>query len=442
MKISHNLRKLSLIFWIHVFIPNILVYAQDVRKEIFANLQKSGGVNLAYPAPEEIGVTPPPSGYEPFYISHFGRHGSRYLVSDDEYKKVLIVFEKASNEQILTPLGHDVFNRLKTIFNQVQGNGGELTPLGKTQIQEIAKRMYEKYPDVFVQESKITAVSTTVGRCINSMELFCDELMVMNSALTVNMDSHESHMDYLNHHTSQAVQFRYASDTWRTDYELFEDAHINPDRLLSSLFLSLEPMEPDFKPRTFMFDLFEIAGNLQNTAIDVSLYDLFEKEELYNLWQCKNYRLYVQYGNAAINGGIMMENAKPLLHDILTRADSVISDHGVGASFRFGHDGNIVPLAMLLHVQGTYNSVVNPQDYANFWNDFKVAPMAANIQMIFYRHRDIKDVLVTFFYNESQISIPPIPTSSFPFYKWTDVKDYYQSLLGREKVLSNSENYD
>lgn len=53
-------------------------YAQATREEIFDNIAVTGGVYYAYPAP---GVqTKAPKGYEPFYISHFGRHGSRWLM--------------------------------------------------------------------------------------------------------------------------------------------------------------------------------------------------------------------------------------------------------------------------------------------------------------------------------------------------------------------------
>ena len=39
------------------------------------------GVYLPYP--EAVGPAPgTPEGYEPFYISHYGRHGSRYLLCD------------------------------------------------------------------------------------------------------------------------------------------------------------------------------------------------------------------------------------------------------------------------------------------------------------------------------------------------------------------------
>lgn len=438
MNLLSSCTKLPVLLLLYTLMTNSSGYAQDSRQEIYANLRKSGGVNFAYPAPEKIAATPPPAGYEPVYISHFGRHGSRYLVSDEEYKKTLDVFERAGKDKMLTPLGEDVLARLRTIYSHVQGNGGQLTPLGIKQIRDIADRMFQTYPTVFTGRSTVTAVSTTVGRCIKSMELLCDELKQKNPDLSIVTDAHKRHMDYLNYHTRQAVAFRSAADTWRPNYEQFEKEHVNPDRLLSTLFLSSPKWGSDFNPRSFVFDLFDLAGNLQNTPLAISLYDLFEKEELYNLWQCKNYSLYVQYGNAVVNGGIMMENAKPLLRDIVTRADSIISAKGKGASFRFGHDGNIIPLAMLLHIQGAYNSVADPKDYRLFWNDFKIAPMAANIQMVFYRHRESNDVLVTYLYNEQPVSVPPVQTSNFPFYKWSDVRSYYQSLVGQGNNLPSS----
>ena len=88
-------------------------YAQATREEIFDNIAVTGGVYYAYPAP---GVqTKAPKGYEPFYISHFGRHGSRWLISDEEYIRVMGVFEKAHQAGKLTPLGEDVRKRLAIV---------------------------------------------------------------------------------------------------------------------------------------------------------------------------------------------------------------------------------------------------------------------------------------------------------------------------------------
>lgn len=84
----------------------------------------------AYPSNEIKKQTPNPKGYKPFYISHFGRHGSRYLINDHEYKWVLDLFEKAQKENALTPLGEDVLTKLQLVWQEVELNGGDLSPLG------------------------------------------------------------------------------------------------------------------------------------------------------------------------------------------------------------------------------------------------------------------------------------------------------------------------
>ena len=48
------------------------VNAQTTFEEISADLNKAGGVYLAYPK-VEAKQTPAPKGYKPFYVSHYGR---------------------------------------------------------------------------------------------------------------------------------------------------------------------------------------------------------------------------------------------------------------------------------------------------------------------------------------------------------------------------------
>jgi hypothetical protein len=412
----------------------MLLQAQDSRAEIFTSPEKSGGVNYAYPFDAEAPTADAPTGFSPFYISHFGRHGSRYLVNDNEYKKVFDVFEKAKQKDNLTALGNDVHLRLKIIWDSVRGKGGSLSPLGRKQIEGIAQRMFQKYPTVFAGEAKINAVSTTVSRCIKSMNLFCNQLQQLNVQLNIEEDADERHMQYLNFHTKQAVNFRSSPDVWRNEYKRFEIEHVKPERILKSLFLEPEKVSENLNPVSFMFDLFDIAGNLQNTEVNISLYDIFEKEELFNLWQCKNYSLYVQYANAAINNGMMMENAKPLLEDMLNKVNDAISNESNGASIRFGHDGNIIPLAMLLHIENSYNSTANPSEFYKYWSDFKVAPMAANVQMIFYKNTSSKEILVKFLYNEKEVHIPPVSSDILPYYRWSDVKVFYHALLQKSST--------
>ncbi|GAB6013185.1 histidine-type phosphatase [Viscerimonas tarda] len=408
--------------------------AQTTQEEIFETPEKFGGVNYAYPVKNITSKTPAPESYEPFYISHFGRHGSRYLVSDNEYKHLLDVFQEADSCNALTASGKDVYRRLKTIWQEAEGHGGELTPLGTCQQRGIAERMYKQYPEVFSGNAQVTAVSTTVGRCIRSMEIFCRHLTDLSTGLSVSQDTDPRHMDYLNYHTEQAVQFRYSPDTWKEKYNQFEKEHVYPERLVKNLFSDNRFLQEKINADALMWELYNVASSTQNMQTDISLYDLFEKEELFDLWQCKNYSLYVQYANAAENGGIMMENAKPLLKNIIENANHVIKTKGNGASFRFGHDGNIIPLAMLLHLKDCYNSVSNPSEFYKAWNDFKVAPMAGNIQIVFFRKKGSDDILVKFLHNENEILVPPVKSDVLPYYHWSDLVEYYGSFFNKSAV--------
>ena len=61
--------------------------AQSAYDEIKADIDKAGGVYFMYPF-DTPSATPAPKGYEPFYISHYGRHGARYILSNDQYDNV------------------------------------------------------------------------------------------------------------------------------------------------------------------------------------------------------------------------------------------------------------------------------------------------------------------------------------------------------------------
>mgnify|MGYP000632805705 CR=1 FL=1 len=64
--------------------------------------REMGGIYHAYPKVDVKEMSQTPSGYKPFYISHYGRHGSRWMTSDERYIKVAQYFDDESN---LTPMG-------------------------------------------------------------------------------------------------------------------------------------------------------------------------------------------------------------------------------------------------------------------------------------------------------------------------------------------------
>ena len=61
--------------------------AQTTREELLSHMELTAGNYANYPNPTGH-LTPAPKGYEPFYISHYGRHGARYQTSDKAYKRL------------------------------------------------------------------------------------------------------------------------------------------------------------------------------------------------------------------------------------------------------------------------------------------------------------------------------------------------------------------
>ena len=61
-------------------------FGQQSKIEIASNPLLSASNYLAYPVPVKK-LTAAPEGYKPFYISHYGRHGSRYLIGRRDYDR-------------------------------------------------------------------------------------------------------------------------------------------------------------------------------------------------------------------------------------------------------------------------------------------------------------------------------------------------------------------
>lgn len=78
--------------------------AQTAKEEIFADVHRSAANYYAYPVPS-VEQTAPPAGYKPFYLSHYARHGSRFLINPDDYEKPLAVMREADGNGVLTELG-------------------------------------------------------------------------------------------------------------------------------------------------------------------------------------------------------------------------------------------------------------------------------------------------------------------------------------------------
>ena len=166
--------------------------------------------------------------------------------------------------------------------------------------------------------------------------------------------------------------------------------------------------------------------DLSNCATTEEFYDLFEKEELFGIWQSVNYRMYICNANAPVNQGAAPKSAKSLLKNIIESADRAIREGTPCATLRFGHDTNLIRLLALMQVEGCSNQETDPDRYYLAWQDFRVSPMGANLQLIFFKNKQ-GEVIVKLLHNENEVKLP-IDSPIAPYYKWETVKAFYNHL--------------
>ena len=414
---------------------------QEIKQQFESKPEMSGGVYYAYPFATDS-VPEFPAGYSPVYISHYGRHGSRWAIHESPYTNVLKIFNTQKEQGNLTPLGEQAMAQVQAIADHAQGHAGELSPLGQRQHKGIAERMMRRTPTLFADSAQISALSSIVPRCIISMSAFTERLKEMNPELQISRASSPGDMDFIAYSSEEYRKVTDDSLGWKRNHKVFRDSVIPTERVISLLFKK----NPELKsPVSFVKALHDIAITTQNTDLDVNMYPIFTTDELYGLWQSRNYDMYVRHANSPEGQRAGMNSARSLLDDIIWRADSALSGAGPNVQLRFGHDTILVRLLALMQLDGFSNSETNPNQYYAAWQDFKVTPMGANLQLIFLQPNAYNgfisdrlpgvnpsatddETLVLILHNERPVTLPistATGSSTQPFYRWSDLKSLW-----------------
>ena len=407
--------------------------AQSTLDEIRQNKELAGGNMRVYPVPTQA-LTPAPKGYQPFYLSHYARHGSRYRIEETDYKNPIETMQKAKDNGVLTADGEKVLTLLNQVYEVSKGRFGDLTRVGALQHRGIGHRMYVNFPEIFGKEIDVDARSTTVIRSILSKVNECMELQSLNSKLHFYNDASPHDMYYMNNNNPllnellrdpglNLSKFLSGADLKRTT---------SPDRLMRVLFNNQDYVRWAVNAASLMSQLFDIATSMQDLDFvpDFNLLDYFTPEECYDQFKSGNLFWYLLFGPAKETRGLMPYRMAPLLQNILDTAVAALAMPRESATLRFGHDTIIMPLAALLELDNWGNAVDDLSTLADVYPDYKLIPMASNIQIVFYKNKKSDDVLVKLMLNERECTIP-VQTDMAPYYHWTDVEQYYRAKLAK-----------
>lgn len=410
-------------------LPSVL-WAQLSRDVFKADRELSASNYVAYRAPQEA-LTPAPKGYHPFYLSHYGRHGSRYLIGRSDYDRPYRILLKADSLGKLTPRGRTLLAQVRTIRDEAMGRDGELTLRGAEQHKGIARRMVERFPEVFAGQTHVDAKSTTVIRCILSMENALQQLLVMNPELDIRHDASEHDMWYMNQPDRRLDRMKNSPEA-KAALREFNARHENYAHTMETIFNDTAYWRHEINAGSLNHSLFKLASNMQSTDLrdSISLYDLFTDEEIYDNWLRDNAWWYVAYGPSPLSGGVQPFSQRNLLRMMIHEADSCIALPHPGATLRYGHDTMVMPLTCLLDLDGLGQPVLSLDSLdLRGWRNYDIFPMACNIQMVFYRSdAPDGDILVKVLRNEHEARLP-LKSGMEPYYRWKDVRAFYLARL-------------
>lgn len=377
---------------------------------------------------EDCRYTPAPKGYKAFYISHYGRHGSRYQ-SNDRYAGLLLpVLRKADSLNLLSEAGKAFYKDFNAVIQEQCGMYGMLTALGAKEQRGIAKRMASKFSDVFKGRNGRTEIfcqSSTSPRCLISMTDFVHSFDRHTEGLNFQFVTGEKYYDYLAYGHNSHESLRIADQK----EDSLRRAVMNPLELVDYLFVDRHrALELIGDPYDFEKDLYlaSCVGHL--TDYGACLLSYFPTDILIRNWEARNARFYLAYGMAQETAEYHEETSRRLISDFISRAEvAVKEDSNIAADFRFGHDTSLLPTLGHIGIEGipdrpTFESV------NSVFNSSVSICMASNLQLIFYRNK-AGDVLVKVLYNEKERAIPAIKTVSGCYYRWSDLKNYLQSLI-------------
>ena len=338
----------------------------------------------------------------------------------------------ARKEGKLTREGQETLRRLELFNKTTYKRLGDLTTVGERQHHGIGRRMAEHFPEIFKSpDVPIDARSTTVNRCILSMVAECEELMAANPTAHIHNDVSDALQYYLNQEREGKVKEN-AGKGDRVSRE-FNRNHTHPQRLMEVLFNDAQWVADSVNANRLMNQLFEVAINMQSHDDAPDLLHLFTADEIYDMWRIQNVGWYQNYGPSPYTNSIMPFSQANLLENIIQTADTCVALQKPQATLRFGHEVCVMPLACLLELDNCGAVVEDMEKLDEQWRNYRIFPMACNIQLIFYRPEKGKgQILMKALLNEREVSLP-VDTDTYPYYRWRDVRKYWTQKLRRFK---------
>lgn len=391
--------------------------------------REAQGQDQPYPFDLEDPLPNAPKGYVPFFIEHYGRHGSRFAYDDIYYDIVKQGLDQAEAKGLLTARGKTLKADYDSHYPVYHVRMGDLTGIGWQQQIRLGREMAENYPEIFRnREAGVFAVSSDSRRSMMSMSGFCLGLGQTFPSLTIREDQGYCHLDATqpksgNNPNLKTWPQRTNPFTESVDEFCLRKTGACPNTL-GRIFTDPETALEGIGASTFIRKLYIVVVGMNSLEPEnrTDFSGIFTDEDLVRMWEVDNYQRYCEYYNYPIR-------TTPTLEHMIADADDAIKENRHGAYLRFGHDHVVLPLLVLMRLNGYTREPENADGISSVYAGID-CPMAGNIQIVLYRSKRNSDILVNIRVNGRNATVDGLESICPGFYRWEDYKSLFLNSRG------------
>lgn len=400
-------------------VVSLSAFGARVNETVYSALQCEGSLT---PYPAKIASVDYPDTLKPVYISHVGRHGSRYPASSTHTMKLKEALENARDVGTITKLGSELLDLTNLIIAKTANRWGALDSLGQAEQRAIATRMVNLFKPVFKDEATVCAISSYSPRSMMSMYTFLHQIDRMNNRLEFTTSTGRKNSLFMRPFDVDPTYLEFRkNEVWKPAYEeVFNE--ICPLTAITRVLGKDYPFGNTDNARDLAIIEYYVLAGLQAMELPSEMKKYFTSDEMNALWSCFNLRQYLQYSASTVSTA-PADISSALVLDIVEKADAAVEGKNAAvADLRFGHAETVMPLVSLLRLPGCYYLTNYFDTVASHWCDFNIVPMAANVQFILFKNEKNGEWYLRVDLNEKPVSL--IPGDKRIYLPWGEARRY------------------
>lgn len=376
-----------------------------------------------FPVKVEV-TTTPPLGYSLAFINHLSRNNYSYSSNTEQMNYLLDVLYNAYSQGGLTSKGESLKKAISTNLAFIQGRKGSASAIETDWQRASALKIQADYPGAF--DKSICLIASNDLRSMQSMVAFASALLNTPVASRMQIIARGDIDPLLGFYK---LSDRFIAYQNNVKSSMDPSYNFDPNELLKQLFTDdfLQSIPNGY---TFCTQLYDVYKQCEQSGTLVAL-PLLKSKTVFELLESRNNDLkYRLYGPNPKANGLNYEISYPLLFDFMATVDGALESDTLSGVFRFASEEVFAPLLVLMEVasppESTTASLETP------WNYTAWVPTGADIKWFIYKN-NTGDVLVKMEINGKETNFP-LQSEVAPFYRWADVKTYYQNKLNSLEI--------